>query len=487
MSLSLVQRALLAVVLMVGFYTLAIGIALGLLYIPYALVVYGDRFNLQVTLFCLGGAGVILWSILPRRDHFTPPGPRLTQGEHPRLFHELTEIARVVSQDMPVEVYLVPEVNAWVAQRGGVMGFGSRRVMGLGLPLLQLLTVSQLRAVLAHEFGHFQGGDTKLAPWVYKTRSAIGRTLQELEARESLLIAPFELYGKMFLRVTQAISRRQEVAADELAAKTAGGQALVDGLLAIHQGAAAYPAYWGNRVAPTLEAGLLPPIMDGFGLFFRSPSVVKEVAERTEAELKSGESDPYDTHPTLRERIAFLDRVQGKKGSQTDAPTIELLNNVPEIELRLLVFLYGEDQAKALKAVDWEEAGTKVLAGMWKHAMQLHGALLKGMTVGSIPDYIKELRAIGKQIPDPPGRLLTREERDQQAAGLLGVALSMVLAENGWKIQGVPGEFYLHRSGVNLDPHSIVEQLVSGELKADAWRSECDRLGIAELGLENRD
>jgi Zn-dependent protease with chaperone function len=34
------------------------------------------------------------------------------------------------------------------------MGFGSRRVMGLGLPLLQALNVSQLEAVLAHEFGH---------------------------------------------------------------------------------------------------------------------------------------------------------------------------------------------------------------------------------------------------------------------------------------------------------------------------------------------
>jgi Zn-dependent protease with chaperone function len=50
-------------------------------------------------------------------------------------------------------------------------------VMGLGLPLLQTLTVSQFRAVMAHEFGHYYGGDTKLGPWVYKTRAAIVRTL----------------------------------------------------------------------------------------------------------------------------------------------------------------------------------------------------------------------------------------------------------------------------------------------------------------------
>jgi len=44
------------------------------------------------------------------------------------------------------------------------MGFGSRRVMGLGLPLLQILTVAQFRAVLPHEFGHYYGADTRQDP-----------------------------------------------------------------------------------------------------------------------------------------------------------------------------------------------------------------------------------------------------------------------------------------------------------------------------------
>jgi Zn-dependent protease with chaperone function len=81
---------------------------------------------------------------------------------------------------MPAEVYLVPDVNAWVMQRGGLMDFGSRRVMGLGLPLMRILTCSQLRAMLAHEFGHYHGGDTKIGPWIYKTRGAIVRTVNSL-------------------------------------------------------------------------------------------------------------------------------------------------------------------------------------------------------------------------------------------------------------------------------------------------------------------
>ena len=34
-------------------------------------------------------AGMILWSILPRIDHFVAPGPQLLPAKHPRLFKEI--------------------------------------------------------------------------------------------------------------------------------------------------------------------------------------------------------------------------------------------------------------------------------------------------------------------------------------------------------------------------------------------------------------
>src|SRR5262249_4618587 len=159
---------------------------------------YAHRIFFNPTLFCIAGAGIILFSILPRWDRFAPPGPLLRSEEHPGLFDAIASVAIGTGQPMPSEVYLIPDVNAWVAQRGGIMGCGSRRIMGIGFPLLQLLTVSELRAVLAHEFGHYHGGDTKLGPWIYKTRAAIGRTLQGLASRGSLQ-APFRWYGNQFL------------------------------------------------------------------------------------------------------------------------------------------------------------------------------------------------------------------------------------------------------------------------------------------------
>jgi heat shock protein HtpX len=113
-SPSLAGRAVLAVGLMIGFYILAIAITGALLYIPYAAWTYGGRLHANLVIFCALGAGTILWAILPRPDRFVPPGPPLTPQDHPKLFEVLADIAKATRQEMPAEVYLTAEVNAWV-------------------------------------------------------------------------------------------------------------------------------------------------------------------------------------------------------------------------------------------------------------------------------------------------------------------------------------------------------------------------------------
>src|SRR5262245_5435952 len=200
-------RVAIAIALMVGFYGLALVVVAALALLPVLEFRLLHRVEPRLVVFSVVGAFLILTAIFPRREPFRAPGAALSPGTQPRLFTQLTEIARAVGQAMPLEVYLVPDVNAWVSERGGVLGFGRHRVLGVGLPLLQSLKLSELRAVLAHEFGHYHGGDTRLGPWVYKTRQAIGRTLLALARHSSILQKPFAWYGQLFLRVSLAVSR----------------------------------------------------------------------------------------------------------------------------------------------------------------------------------------------------------------------------------------------------------------------------------------
>jgi len=179
----MVMVALFSMAMVVLSYAFVLALAAACVFLPYWLMTSANSANGQLVLLFLFGisiAGAMLWSLLPRPDKFKAPGPVLDKSQHPHLFAELENIATALNEPMPRDVYLIGDLNAWVADRGGFMGFGSRRVMGLGLPLLSILTVSQFRAVLAHEFAHYYGGDTSLGPWVYKTQSALIRIFQNI-------------------------------------------------------------------------------------------------------------------------------------------------------------------------------------------------------------------------------------------------------------------------------------------------------------------
>jgi heat shock protein HtpX len=480
MSGSLAIRAVLAIVLMVGFYLLAIGLALLLFAIPVLEVKVGNRIHPKLALLCIVGGLGILWSILPRFDSFEAPGPRLTRKAHPRLFETLEALAKEVREPMPAEVYLVPDVNAFVTSRGGVMGFGSRRVMGVGLPLLQLLTVEEMKGVLGHELGHFKGGDVALGPWVYKTRGAIGRTLETFG--DSVLQYPFKAYGYLFLMVTSAISRRQELDADALAASVVGPKAFASGLKKTHGGAPAFDAFMNLEYLPALSSGFRPPLAAGFGMFLRAEAVSKAVNDGVQAELKHGKGSIYDTHPPLKERLKNLADLPPREKGPRSPSAVTLLEDVERLEQELLALLFGP-KARALSAVAWTELGDKVLVPQWREALREVGKKLAGVTPASLPEHVERLQDLveRKQEGGPP---LGREEARERAKGVVGSALVVALADAGWTIAAPPGEpLVATRGGSSLQPNALLEQLVKGELDADAWRRTWADAGIAAVEL----
>jgi hypothetical protein len=119
----------------------------------------------------------------------------------------------------------VDELNAEVAvflNGGSVRTRGTVREMGVGLPKLYVLTEQEFLAVLAHEFDHYLGGGTKLGAWIYKTRAVLENSLAEF-GEESWLRLPFQWYARVFLRITSAVSRQEEYAADAAGARGGSG------------------------------------------------------------------------------------------------------------------------------------------------------------------------------------------------------------------------------------------------------------------------
>ncbi len=482
-SQSVGLRAVLALGLMIGFYALALGLAGALLWVPYAVFAYAQRIPVKLALGCLVGAGIILWSVMPRRDRFAAPGPELEPRRHPKLFEMIRGVASATKQEMPAEVYLVGDMNAWVAHRGGFMGQGARGIMGLGLPLLQTLSVSELRAVLAHEFGHYHGGDTKLGRFVYATRAAIGRTLENLGRHGSILQLPFIWYGRIFLRVSHAVSRRQELAADQLAADVVGARPLAEGLKKIHAAAPAFGYYWSNEVAPVLHAGFVPPLAAGFQQFVAGEIGQKALAAAREQALQESAGDVFDTHPPLRERLRALEGCRPGDVVGADPLAITLLADPQALEREVIAPALPPTDGP-LPPIQWSEVGERVYQPIWQEETQAAIAHCRPLAVTALAQQASALaETLGaKLLPD--SEVPSPELRQLRGSWAVGAALAMALSQAGWAADVAPGEPVMLRGPAGaLDPFGTVQALLSGELGAEAWVEQCGRLGIDGLEM----
>jgi heat shock protein HtpX len=485
-SRSLAGRAALAVALMIGFYLLALAIIAALLFVPYAEVAWAHHVNLKLTLICLLGAGAIGWAILPRGDAFPAPGPTLSEAEHPRLFSRLRAVAQRTEQTMPSEVFLVPDLNAWVANRGGVMGFGSRRVMGLGLPLLQLTSVAEFEAILAHEFGHYHGGDTRLGPWIYKTRGAIGRTIGSL-GEDTWLHLPFRWYGVMFLRITQAISRAQELTADHLAASVVGARPLIDGLKRVHAEGAAFDTYWRQEAVPLLQAGYHAPLVEGFTRFLQAPRIRSAVDHALASQLEKGSGDPFDSHPPLRERIAAVEPLLGATAaaSPDGDSAITLLDDVAASERALVAFLAKSGDAASFRPLAWDDTTATVYAPAWRKQMTELAPLLGDATLAELPEIVRTRAAeLARHVAD--GQEVPEQFFAHALAGPLGSCIATALLDAGWTADTAPGEPVTVRHGeFLLEPFNVVPSLLGEHAAtgAEQWLATVREHDIGALRL----
>jgi len=480
---SLLARAILALLLMVGFYVLALGIVVGLAIAVFQVASSTSAgASWRLLIFVLLAIYAIVKGIIPRRQKFVEPGPRLAPDEQPELFEEIRRTAEATDSAMPEDVYLAPDVNAGVAHVGGFVGIGARPIMILGLPLIAALNVSELRGVIAHEFGHYVGGETKLAPLIYRTRDAIGRTvfgLATTQGFQHLLSFPFLWYGRVYLRATQAVSRRQELDADRMAARIAGGTSMESGLVKTHAAGLAFGPYL-NELGAVLFSGSLPPVAEGFSRFLEGSETRVALDRVTEEEARQNRSDPYDSHPSLRQRLDALKDAPHKPALVPDPAAIELLRNEPILEVALLTQITRVD-VPSLTPIGWNDVGS-VWLGIWqKHCLDERRALAE-ITPDMLP-LVSQDPAVYKSRIMPPKPGLRRRDI---LSSVIGAALAVVLARRGWTLDASPGELVvLSREGLVIRPFEVMPGLLDGRLTGEEWQRTCDEAGIVGVDLSD--
>jgi hypothetical protein len=217
------------------------------------------------------------------------------------------------------------------------------------MPLLLGLNLSQFRAVIGHELGHYSNHHTRLGAIAFRGRLAIGGALGHLG--DSLIGLPFRLYGRLYLLVDNAASRQQEREADQIAVRVAGSDAAATALAELPVLDAAWGFYFSRYVGPAADAGYLP--RDLFRGFFEL--LTARQAELADLRINAPEEkkSPWATHPPIGERVRLirkLPHVAMAQDTRMSATLIPMLDKLGEA-LQDAVVNVGDRKV----STDWSE------------------------------------------------------------------------------------------------------------------------------------
>lgn len=306
--LARVQKRVLASAAALGGFLIVAAAQLALVVVPVLLLLSmlpgrtALRLGVPVCIATVGVMAYATWRALHTRRR-EPIGIPVTRADAPQLWALLDGAAAAALTRAPDRVTIVADAAAKIIERTHLLGLiGGRRDLYLGLPLLQAWDEAHLRAVAAHELGHFSPRLGRLAPLAYRGRVAVARTVPRISPRNPagpLLRA----YARFYRRVDAPFSRAQELAADRIAAEYAGRAGAIAVLRDLPALEALQRIFHAEYLGPGWQAGHVPD--DIFGGFLR----VLAARANDVAVLRSrepGALPAWDTHPPVAERLAAL-------------------------------------------------------------------------------------------------------------------------------------------------------------------------------------
>jgi Zn-dependent protease with chaperone function len=467
-------RAALALGLFVGFYAIGLALVAGLLWLPCAQVSYSGQVFASGGL-ALVGAAYVAWALVPRRSKWVAPGPELTRASGPGVYALVEEVARAAVHPMPQSIYLVNGANAFAASRPRWFGLRGEPVVGIGLPLFAVLTRRELQAVVAHEFGHYVGGDVRLGPWVHRTFQAIAAALSRLDGSSVFLHLPFYAYGRLFLRLTGTASREQELRADALAARIAGADAIGGALVAVEHHDDSWGEYWRGVYVPAVNAGFLLPMLDGYRRYVAAAFPDGRLAKATERVAPA----PEDTHPPLEARLLAL-RVSRRITRPAGGSTLDLLKDVGATEEAVLTPMLNDASVLSkLERVPWEEWRRRVAPAVWARAMGERLATLRTVDLAQLPSLLAADDEWWQRL-HAGVNVFSAEARRRQLRIWLGHWVALSLLSRGFTVASEAGaEVRLERGDVQIAPFRWVDDLAIGRENKEEWLGVVARVAAA--------
>lgn len=253
---------LFAIILFFVLYLCMIALAAGLIYLAWDYPLSRDFSKWEV----LAKVGSVAMSVMfflfllkflfKKTSTDNPSNIEIFEKDHPELFSFIGKLSAEVGAPFPKKIFVNHEINASVFYNSTVLSLFMpvKKNLLIGLGLVNSVNLSEFKAIMAHEFGHFAQSSMKLGSYVYMANNIIydmvyerdywDQTLERwktLDFRISIfawILSPIIWLVRQFMSLLyrglnmlhSALSRQMEYNADLVAVSVTGSNQIINGL-----------------------------------------------------------------------------------------------------------------------------------------------------------------------------------------------------------------------------------------------------------------
>lgn len=309
------------------------------------------------------------------RSHLT----EISEEDEPKLFAFIREIVNEVGTNFPKKIYLSSEVNASVFYDSSFWSlfFPVKKNLQIGLGLVNAISLQELKAILAHEFGHFSQKSMKVGSYVYYVNQVIFNMLYDNDSFDKMIQkwANVSGYFSIFLMISVkiiegiqwvlkkmyevininylALSREMEFHADEVAANIAGISPLQESLLRMDLVDSSYNtvlSFYGEKITQKIKSKniykeqrfILDFLAKDSQLQFKNNLPVVTLLDISKFnKSKLNIENQWASHPSIEDRNAKLQQLNIHKEANNNLLANAIFKNFERTEETLTSKLFS--------------------------------------------------------------------------------------------------------------------------------------------------
>ncbi|SDK40645.1 Zn-dependent protease with chaperone function [Catalinimonas alkaloidigena] len=366
------------------FFSFYAGLIVGASYLLFLAIKYDNRLESHWSLLLKVGWGFVACMVLLFLLKFmfrqsrsqSPLHLELQPDEHPQLFAFLNQLCQETQAPFPQKVFVSHEANAMVFYEHSLLSliWPVHKNLLIGLGLVNCVNLSEFKAVLAHEFGHFAQTGIRIGNYVHVANRIIhsmvyerdrwDNTLAQWRKSETVLAIPawiiYPVTGtiRLMLRIGYqllnllyaSLSREMEFHADRVAVSVTGSQAVVQALARLDEASKSLDFTW-HHLAHATDHQLFTN-----NLFYHQRRALKHLRAQEGTEgfwetewLHSPRSTKreiwYDSHPPDHIRAQHAQRYFVDAEEDTRSAWL-LFSNPAQLQHRVSEHLYREVYGK---------------------------------------------------------------------------------------------------------------------------------------------